>query len=40
MALTFVWDRWKARTCLIGAGTNYKLLCTQYEIEHMGNGKP
>jgi hypothetical protein len=36
MALTFVWDRWEARTCLIGLGTNYKLLCTPDEISRMG----
>jgi hypothetical protein len=36
MALAFVWDRWEARTCLIGAGTNYKLLCTPDEISRMG----
>lgn len=36
MAITFVWDRWEARTCLIGMATNHKLLCTPEEIKGMG----
>jgi hypothetical protein len=35
IALTFVWDRWEARTCLIGA-PKYELLCTPEEISRMG----
>lgn len=36
IALTYVWDRWEARTCMIGMGTNHKLLCTPDEIRGMG----
>jgi len=36
MKLTFVWDRWNARTCMTGVASNHKMLCTLEEMDEFG----
>ena len=39
MEITFVWDRWKARTCMTGVATGHKLLCSLDEMDQFGRKK-
>lgn len=39
LTLTYVWDRWKVRTCMTGMGTDYKMICTRNEMEQFGQNK-
>ena len=36
---TMVWDRWNARTCLIGIATSHKMLCTLDELDKFAQRK-